>query len=72
MLALDWHFSVRDPNNAILDPRLVEVEEQAKLETAEAQVGQELRGVNGKQFCHDFEFHHDAMLDEQVEPVAQV
>ncbi len=57
---------VYDPLDALFERRRTEVDQQAKREVQEAQVGEKLLGVNRCKILHGLEFHDQAVGHEQI------
>ena len=61
--------AVDDTSNPLAQMRHVEVDQQTELVTAELQIREKLRVVNGKQFLHTFDLDDDAVFDDEVDTV---
>jgi hypothetical protein len=44
----------------------VEVDQEARSEVGEFQVGEDLGGVDGEELVDGFEFHQDFVFDDEV------
>ena len=64
--------AVYDTLNAVAHVDGVEVEEKPDTVVAGAEVAQQLCGVDRQQLLHGLQFDHNGVLDEQVQPVADV
>jgi len=56
----------------ILENGNVEVDQETNWPTSKTQIGQELSLVDRSQAFHGLEFHHDKLLDQQIEPVTAI
>lgn len=58
--------AVDDALNPVFQPHLAEVEKETNLFSAQAQIGQNLFGMNGGQGFNGFQFYNNFVLNQQV------
>src|ERR1035441_10459849 len=64
--------TIDDSLQAFLEDCDVKVDEQADVLTGQLEIGQQLRGVNGKQFRHCFQFNYHRTFHDQIDSVRAI
>jgi hypothetical protein len=63
---------VHDTGNAVFDEFLIEIDEQAKLQTSYFEVGKQLFGMNRGDSLDGFDLNDDLLLHDEIGPEAHI
>jgi hypothetical protein len=58
--------AIYDPGDPVAHVRDIEIEKIAELEVAETKIAEQLCAMNGKKRLDRHQFHHDPIIDQQI------